>query len=127
MRAVWLILGLTFTLFGVAGVALPLVPTTPFLLLAAYAFTRSSPRLHAWLIGHPRFGPLITNWQHHGSIDKQSKIMAVVFMAATLLLSWLLGVKALVLVIQAAVLGCVAIFILSRPSGPRLRKGGGER
>lgn len=56
VRALWLTLGLVSTACGVAGVVLPLVPTTPFLLLAAYAFARSSPRLHNWIMMHPRLG-----------------------------------------------------------------------
>ena len=114
----WLMLGLIATGCGVAGAVLPLVPTTPFLLLAAYAFARSSPRFHGWLVNHRRFGPLILNWQRHGSIDPRSKRMALAVMAVALLSSWLLGASARILAIQAVVLACSATFILTRPDGP---------
>ena len=56
LKVLWLTLGLLATACGVAGIVLPLVPATPFLLLAAFAFARSSPRLHGWLVAHPRLG-----------------------------------------------------------------------
>lgn len=117
-RYLWLALGFTATGFGILGAALPLLPTTPFLLLAAYAFARSSPRFHGWLVNHPRFGPLILNWQRHGSIDPASKRLAILVMAATLIASWLLGFPGRVLVVQVLALGASAAFVLTRPSGP---------
>jgi uncharacterized protein len=117
-RYLWLVLGFTATGLGILGAALPLLPTTPFMLLAAYAFARSSPRFHGWLVNHRRFGPLILNWQRHGSIDPASKRMAIFVMAAALILSWLLGVSARILAVQIVVLAASATFILTRPSGP---------
>lgn len=117
-RLLWLLLGLSATGCGIAGAVLPLVPTTPFLLLAAFAFAKSSPRLHAWLTTHPQFGPLIGNWQQHRAIGRGAKRAALVFMVLALSLSWLLAVPSWVLVVQAIVLAGVATFILSRPGGP---------
>src|SRR5688572_16287421 len=94
-RYFWLALGFLATGCGIAGAVLPLVPTTPFMLLAAYAFAKSSPRFHGWLVNHPRFGPLIVNWQRNGSIDPRSKRMAMALMAAALIGSWLAGVPPL--------------------------------
>lgn len=118
-RGLWLCVGLTATGLGLIGVVLPLMPTTVFLILAAYAFARSSPRLHGWLTEHPRFGPVILNWQRHGSIDRRAKLMAVAVMAVTFVASWIVGVSDFVLGAQAVVLGAVAAFILTRPSGPK--------
>lgn len=116
MRPVWLLVGATATACGVAGIVLPLVPTTPFLLLAAYAFARSSPRLHTWLINHPRFGPLIRDWRDHGAIGARAKSLAVAVMLATLLGGVLAGLPVWILAVQAAILACVAAFLLSRPT-----------
>ena len=101
---------------AVLGVFLPLLPTTPFLLLAAFAFTRSSPRLHAWLLGHRHFGPLIEDWRRYGSIAPRAKATAVAVMAATFAGSWAAGLDQTILAIQAVALGGSAVFILTRPS-----------
>lgn len=117
-RTLWLCLGLAATGLGLIGVVLPLVPTTVFLILAAYAFARSSPRLHTWLVEHPRFGASIVNWQQHRSISRNAKRAAVAVMALSLAVTWFVGAGDLVLGLQALVLGTVAAFILSRPDGP---------
>jgi uncharacterized membrane protein YbaN (DUF454 family) len=117
-RTLWLVLGYAATALAVAGVALPLLPATPFLLVAAYAFARSSPRLHAWLTSHAQFGPLIDNWNRYGAISPRAKTAAVGVMLATLGASWLWGVGTTVLAIQAAVMTATATFILTRPNGP---------
>jgi len=118
-RLIWRGFGLLCVGLALAGVVLPLVPTTPFLLLAAWAFARSSPRLHAWLMAHPHFGPLIRNWREHGSIDRRTKLFALIAMLAALVLSAVLGVRLLIIGIQIFVFLGVGYFILSRPEGPR--------
>ncbi|HLW27330.1 MAG TPA: YbaN family protein [Kiloniellales bacterium] len=118
VRYLWMLLGWTAVALAMAGAVLPLLPTTPFLLLAAFAFARSSPRLHAWLLDHPTFGKLIHNWQQHRSIDRRTKALAVGVMALTFLLSLALGVASSVLMIQGVVLSLAAFFILTRPSVP---------
>lgn len=119
IRLFWLVFGLLMTALALIGAALPLLPTTPFLLLATYGFARSSNRLHNWLLNHPSFGPLIRNWRQHGSIGRKTKAVSIILMGAALLLSWLLQVPARILIIQAVVMSGSAIFILTRPSGPR--------
>lgn len=121
-RILWLILGLLSTACGIAGVLLPLVPTTPFLLLATFAFARSSPRLHSWLMTHPRLGPPIADWNAHGAINRRAKIMAVGVMVATLLLSAAMGLSGMYLLVQGAVLCAAAAFVLTRPDGPSAGK-----
>lgn len=118
-RLIWRGFGLLCVGLALAGVVLPLVPTTPFLLLAAWAFARSSPRLHAWLMAHPHFGPLIRNWREHGSIDRRTKLFALIAMLAALVVSAVLGVRLLIIGIQIFVFLGVGYFILSRPEGPR--------
>lgn len=116
-RTLWLLFGLASLALAFIGVVLPLLPTTPFLLLAAFAFARSSPRLETWLVEHPRFGAMIRNWQRDKSIDRRTKLSAVVVMVLAFVLSLVLGVSTTVLVIQAVVLSCAATFILTRPDG----------
>lgn len=117
-RLLWLTLGLVSTGCGIAGIVLPLVPTTPFLLLAAYAFARSSPGLYVWLVRHPRLGPPIRSWRRHRAISRRAKWLAVGSMAAALALTLALGFPSHILLIQAVVMVPVAAFVLSRPSGP---------
>lgn len=118
MRAVWIVLGLLALGLGALGVVLPLLPTTPFVLLAAFAFARSSERLHAWLLRHKVFGPLIQNWNENGSISRRAKIVSAISMAGVFLISVALNAKPIVLIIQAIVLSASAAFVLSRPAPP---------
>jgi uncharacterized protein len=117
-RPLWIALGFASLAAGVAGAVLPLLPTTPFLLLAAYSFAQSSPRLHAWLIAHPQFGPLIEDWRQYGAIARRTKVVALLVMVVTLGGSAAFGVPAWVLAIQAVVLAGAATFIVTRPDRP---------
>ena len=119
MRLIWLAGGWSSVGLGAAGIVLPLVPTTPFMLLAAFCFARSSPRFHDWLVNHPRFGPPIQDWRREGAISRPAKRLAVVAIAAAFLISLAIGVPTYALVVQAAVLTCVSLFILTRPDGTR--------
>ena len=119
MRLVWTLAGLVAVGLGILGAFLPLLPTVPFMLLAAYCFARGSERLHRWLVNHPRFGPAIRDWQAHGAISRKAKIAAGVAIALAFGMSLVLGVRPMVLGIQAVVLTCVAIFLFTRPEGPR--------
>ncbi len=117
----WATLGVLAVGAGIAGVVLPLVPTTPFILLAAYCFARSSPRLEAWILNHRTFGPMIANWRRDGSIDPRAKTLAIIFMVAAFLLSLAMAIPTWALIAQGIVLLAVATFILTRPSGPTRR------
>lgn len=119
LRSLWLIGGLTATGLGIAGIVLPFVPTTPFLLLAAFAFARSSPRLHDWLVAHPRLGPPINDWRTHRAISRRAKSWAVIAMAVALGLSIATGLPGGLIVVQTVVMAMVATFILTRPDGPK--------
>lgn len=73
-------IGFLFLGLALLGVALPLLPTTPFVLVAASCFAKSSPRLHQKLLDNKVFGPLIINWQTHRIISARSKVMALMTM-----------------------------------------------
>lgn len=119
MRALWTALGLGFVGLGLVGVVLPLLPTTPFMLLAAACFARSSPRLHDRLVGHRLFGPAIINWRDHRAIPRRGKQAAIIAMAAAFALSVALGVAPWALAVQAAVMAVMGTWIATRPSGPK--------
>ena len=78
-------LGLLSLVLGVMGIFLPVLPTTPFLLLSAALFFRSSPRLYDWLLSHPRLGEYIKNFREHKAIPLRVKIVSVSLVWITLL------------------------------------------
>jgi uncharacterized membrane protein YbaN (DUF454 family) len=119
LRALWVCVGSVSLALGAVGVILPLLPTTPFVLLAAFAFARSAPRLRAWLTGNRVFGPIIIDWEAHGVIAPRYKMMACTVMIAVLLAAVLGGLAWWLIAIQAICMGGAAAYVLSRPSGAR--------
>ena len=118
-RAIWFVVGLVSLVLCAACTFLPILPTTPFILLAAIAFSNSSERLHTWLVEHNVFGPLIDNWRRYGAISLPAKVVGVLSMIAVVVISIVLNVPAWVLVVQVIALSCSALFVLSRPLPPR--------
>ena len=78
MRQIYFVIGVFFVAVGVVGAFLPVLPTTPFLVLALACFSRSSPRLENWLLNHEQFGPPLRAWREHGAIPRKAKFMALV-------------------------------------------------
>lgn len=115
-RAALLICGWCNVTLAMIGAVLPGMPTTVFLIIALWAFTRSSPRLQRWLYQHPRFGKAVRDWDRHGVIPPRAKRLAALSMLLSLALiaefagSWTL--TACVGVVMALVM----LFILTRPS-----------
>lgn len=116
MRFVWAGLGIICVALAAAGVLLPLLPTVPFLLLAAFFFARSSERLHTWLLSHRTFGPVIEDWNRSGAIRPAAKRLATLSIGAVFGISIVLGVPLFVIIIQLLTLGAVLIFIWTRPN-----------
>lgn len=119
LRVVLFIGGWVSLTLGCIGIFLPLLPTTPFILLSAFCFSRSSERLHQWLTTHPQMGPLIRDWQQFGSISKTAKTKATVLLISMFALTFAivnvgLVVKGIIALIGISVLS----FIWTRPLPP---------
>lgn len=89
----WLNIGLGLSCVGLAalGVVLPILPTTPFLILASACFVRSSPRLNSWLLHTRLFGPMLRDWQHHRRVSRRVKHLAIALILLFVALSAWLG------------------------------------
>ncbi|BES72781.1 hypothetical protein RE428_37990 [Marinobacter nanhaiticus D15-8W] len=109
---------LAYTSLGlaIAGIVLPLLPTTPFVLLAAWSAGRSSPEFHRWLHNHRTFGPIIENWKTRRAVPMRAKWLA----CAMLLLSWgmlFASGASIWLLAGLAVFFCgLLVFLFTRPS-----------
>ncbi|HEX7783920.1 MAG TPA: YbaN family protein [Sphingobium sp.] len=87
-RAGWLVLGVMLVAIGFVGIFVPLLPTTDFLLLALPCFARSSPRLEAWLLDHPRYGPSLRAWRTQRAVPRRAKVAACIGMGVGFGLFW---------------------------------------
>lgn len=117
-RLAYLGLGLLCVGLGVIGAFLPVMPTTVFLLIALWAFSRSSERLERWLLDHPRFGPRLAEWRAHHTIPLAVKLTAWGSMLASLGIMLAVGASPLALGSAAGVMLVGAVYIASRPSRP---------
>ena len=117
-RIIWLCVGFLCLGLGGLGIFVPLLPTTIFILIAAFAFARSSEKLHAWIMSHRLFGPVIQDWQKHGAVSRRGKILSTVSMILIVVISVLLDAPLWLISLQMLILGCVAIFLLTRPLPP---------
>ena len=117
MRGVFLVLGIGFVVLGFIGAFLPVLPTTPFLILAAACFARSSPRLENWLLQHPRFGPLLRSWRERGAIPVKAKLMALGGVTLGFVLFWFGGHPGPWLTVAAVLPMLIGlIYVFTRPS-----------
>jgi uncharacterized protein len=117
-RVLWLVAGGCSLLSGIVGIFLPLLPTTPFVLLAAFCFSRGSLRCEAWLLQHPRFGPMIQQWRAHRAIPLRAKQLATVMMAFGSAWAWWVMPPRYGW-LPALVCAAVAAWMWSLPTAPR--------
>ncbi|WP_228766506.1 YbaN family protein [Pelagerythrobacter aerophilus] len=116
VRTGWLLLGFICIGLGFVGAVVPLMPTTIFMILAAACFARSSPRLEAWMLKHPRFGPGLRAWRNEGAVPRQAKFAACIGMAIGYLAFWWMAHPGAIAAIAVAiVLFASGGWILSRP------------
>lgn len=116
----YLALGWLFFGLGMLGVVLPVLPTTPFLLLALWAFSRSSARLHHWLYEHRIFGSALQRWHQHRIIPLHAKLFIVLAMGTSFV--YVIGFSRLpagINFVVAMIMMAVATYLLSRPSSPK--------
>jgi uncharacterized membrane protein YbaN (DUF454 family) len=118
-RWLYLALGFFFVGLGVLGAFLPVLPTTSPLLVALWAFSRSSRRFHRWLYTHPRFGPRLQEWKKYGTIPVKVKVTAISMMLLSLAFLAVTHAKWQVIAASGALMLVGAAYILSRPSRPR--------
>lgn len=109
-------LAIMATGLGMVGVVLPLLPTTPFLIVAVWAAGKSSPRLELWLLEHPQFGPLLKGWRERGAIPVFAKYLAGLMLTSSWLVLWLLNMKTEVLIFLAVFFSALMAYIISRPN-----------
>lgn len=108
MKTLCIIIGTLSLALGILGIFLPLLPTTPFLLLTAALYFKGSPRLYRWLLNHKYFGPYIRNYRENKAIPLQAKFISLLLMWSTMLyciffLIPLIWVKAILLLVAAGV------------------------
>ncbi|SNT74991.1 YbaN family protein [Paracoccus seriniphilus] len=115
MRTLWYGIGALFLGLAIIGIALPVVPTVPFLLVAAWAFAKSSPELRRRIREHPTYGPSVRAWQERGAISRSAKIWAVGAMSFGVGLSFWVGMPHWVVGMQAAICILVAAYVTTRP------------
>jgi uncharacterized membrane protein YbaN (DUF454 family) len=117
----WVYFGLGWVFFGLGalGAVLPVLPTTPLMILALWAFSKSSARFQTWLVSHRVFGPPLRRWREYRVIPPSAKLAAVTAMAASLayLTAFTAAPPALLIATGGIMLGA-AWYIVSRPSRP---------
>jgi len=117
MRLAYLITGILSLILGFLGIFLPLLPTTPFILLSAYCFAKSSPRLYQWLISNKTFGPVILEWQQHRTLPRKIKKRAVTLIITTFTVTIIFFINKIYLQFLLLLLASILItYILRIPS-----------
>ncbi len=118
-RWAWWLLAYASLGLGIVGIVVPGLPTVPFVLLSAFAAARGSQRLHAWLLGHRRFGSMIRDWQEQGAVSRKSKWLATITMAFCAVVMFLTAPKLWMAATGTAIMAIVALWLWRRPEPRR--------
>ncbi|MBL1435767.1 MAG: YbaN family protein [Rhodobacteraceae bacterium] len=110
-RLIWFIIGGSSLILGTLGIFLPLLPTVPFYLLAAFGFSKSSTKIHSWMLNHRVFGPDIRSWNENRVIHRRAKLMASAGMIGSFMLALAFSVPLKYIAIQIICFAFVARFI----------------
>ena len=121
-RVLWLVLAYVALALGVVGIFVPGLPTTPFVLLAAFAAARGSRRLHEKLLAHRVFGPMIRDWQAEGAVTRKAKRAATAMMALCAAIMFLTAPKLWMAAAGTGVMAIVAVWLWLRPEPAATRR-----
>lgn len=114
-RLLWRALALLSLALGLVGIVLPVLPTVPFLLLAAWAAGKGWPAMETWLLNHAQFGPHIRRWREHGAVPRRAKWLATLMMTASAVMLALSPLHLAARIGVPAVMLAVAIWLWRRP------------
>ena len=117
MRMIFFTLGWSFFGLGVVGAFLPVLPTTPFMLLTLFMFAKSSERFHYWLYNHRLFGPPLQSWHQHRVISVKAKVLSVSMMSLSLLyVIFYSPIPVWLMIVTGLLMGYGAWFVITKPS-----------
>ncbi|HET7655913.1 MAG TPA: YbaN family protein [Luteimonas sp.] len=118
-RWAWWLLAWAALALGMIGIVVPGLPTVPFVLLSAYAAARGSEKLHAWLLAHRRFGPMIRDWQAEGAVSRRAKWLATAMMALAAVVMFLTVPEWWMAATGTAIMAVVDLWLWRRPEPRR--------
>lgn len=112
---IWRFIGLTAFVLGLIGLFLPVVPTVPFMLLAAWAGSKGWPELERYLLTHEHFGPPIRNWRERGAISRSAKSLATVMFCGSITMVWLFPLHHPLRMALTIFMVCAIVWMWTRP------------
>ncbi len=119
----WRSLVVLFVMLGFIGVLLPGMPTTVFLILAAWAASKGWPQMDAWLLNHPKYGHNLRHWREHGTVPRKAKYWAIAMMSVSALIMLFTNAPLLIKIFTDLTMLCVAIWLWTRPEPQALLTG----
>jgi uncharacterized protein len=122
-RWLYLLIACLCLALGFIGIFVPGLPTTPFVLVAAWAAARGSDRLHRWLLQHRLFGPMVRDWDRYGAVSRRSKWVATLTMIGCGLIFFLVSPRWWMAALGCAIMTCVSVWLWLRPEPPENQMG----